>query len=156
RFRRQRDTARLDTARSYRGAARMRAGPPRTSSPVHAGPSGPSGSDLLSQPRREGSPPRELALGCESCAQLTPSSGPNLSGAPRATPPLRTTKRCPWPAGPLQPWPLANRLDEFPRGFWHPDQALASLGDRTLVTEEVQCGIQTLPGCGMAPFPEGR
>src|SRR5438132_12986449 len=39
-------------------------------------------------------------------------------------------------------------------GVWHPDQALASLGDHILVTEEVHCGIQTLPGRGMAPFPE--
>src|SRR5437016_7226588 len=85
-----------------------------------------------------------------------PSSGPNPSGDSRATPLPRTTKRCPWPAGPLQPWPLANCLDEFLRGFWHPDQALASFGDHTLGTEEVYCGIQTLPVCGMAPFPEGR
>ena len=41
-------------------------------------------------------------------------------------------------------------------GVWHPDQALASLGDHTLVTEEVHCGILTLPGRGMAPLPEGR
>src|SRR6266581_1407817 len=156
RFRPQRCTARRDRARPCRGAARRRAGPQRTGSPVHACSSGPSGSGLLSRPRHEGSPPRELALGRESCAQWTRSSGPNSSGAFRATPLPRTTRRCPWPAGPLQPWPLANRLEEFLRGFRHPDQALASFCDHTLVTEEVHCSIQTLPGCGMAPVSEGR
>src|SRR5207245_5284825 len=125
-------------------------------SPVYACSSEPSGSGLLSRPRHEGSPPRELALGRESCAQWTRSSGPNSSGAFRATPLPRTTRRCPWPAGPLQPWPLANRLEEFLRGLRHPDQPLASFSDHALVTEKVHCGIQTLAGCGMPPAPEGR
>src|SRR5213078_4797417 len=47
RFRRQRCTVRPDRARPYRGAARTRAGLPGTGSPIHAGPSGPSGSGLL-------------------------------------------------------------------------------------------------------------
>src|SRR3989441_5447174 len=84
------------------------------------------------------------------------SSDPNLSGDPRVTSLPRTTGRCPWPAGPLQPWPLANCLEEFLRGLWHPDQALASFSDHALVTEKVHCGIQTLAGCGMPPPPEGR
>src|SRR5712691_2177590 len=154
--RRQRYAARRDRGRPCRGAARRRAGPPRTGSPDHACPSRPSESGLLSRPRHAGSPPRESTLGRESCAQWTPSSGPNWSGARPATPLPKTTRRCPWPAGPLQPWPLANCLEEFLRGFWHPDQALASFGDHTLVTEEVHCRIQALPGCGVAPLPEGR
>src|SRR6266540_5437989 len=84
------------------------------------------------------------------------SSGPNPSGDPRVTSLPRKTGRCPWPAGPLQPWPLANCLEEFLRGLWHPDQALASFSDHALVTEKVHCGIQSLAGCGMPPPPERR
>src|SRR3970040_1900721 len=68
----------------------------------------------------------------------------------------RTTGRFPLPVVPLQPRPLADRLEKFLRGFRDPDEALAAFGHHSFVAEESERGVEALAGGGVAPTRKTR